>query len=29
MVLANKNLRMDEDEGGMSGDFDPTKYLSN
>jgi hypothetical protein len=29
IILANQNMRVDEEEGGMSGDFDPTKYLSN
>jgi len=29
VVLANQKMRVDEEEGGMNGDFDPTKYLSN
>lgn len=29
ILLANKKMRVDEEEGGMSGDFDPTKYLTN
>ena len=30
IVLANKNLRVDdEEEGGIGADFDPNKILSN
>lgn len=28
LLLGNKNLRVDDDEGMGAGDFDPTKYLT-